>query len=115
MKNGILISSRKEGAGKSVCWEPCFLLKNYRHSDFDYDAGPGGVQIAEAIREVILEPESYGYGCKRRNSLLACIASRRQHLAERVLPALAQRVLCDGSFCVDFSGLSGIRPRAGCI
>ena len=47
---------------------------------------PGGVEIAEKIREVILDPSHTEMDPK--TELLLYIASRRQHLAERVLPAL---------------------------
>ena len=46
----------------------------------------GGVEIAEKIREVILDPSHTEMDPK--TELLLYIASRRQHLAERVLPAL---------------------------
>ena len=47
----------------------------------------GGVDIAEKIHEVILDPDHTSMDAK--TELLLYIASRRQHLVERVLPALA--------------------------
>lgn len=47
---------------------------------------PGGVPIAEKIREVILNPAHTEMDDK--TELLLYIAARRQHLVERVLPAL---------------------------
>ena len=89
MKNGILISLEgPEGAGKSSVLEALLrFLKNYG-TGLITTREPGGVQIAEAIREVILEPSHTAMDAK--TELLLYIASRRQHLAERVLPALAQ-------------------------
>ena len=45
------------------------------------------VDIAEQIRQVILDPDHTSMDAK--TELLLYIASRRQHLVERVLPALA--------------------------
>ena len=89
MKNGILISLEgPEGAGKSSVLEALLpFLKKYG-TGLITTREPGGVQIAEAIREVILEPSHTAMDAK--TELLLYIASRRQHLAERVLPALAQ-------------------------
>ena len=47
---------------------------------------PGGVPISEAIREVILDQKNTEMDGK--TELLLYIASRRQHLIEKVLPAL---------------------------
>ena len=49
---------------------------------------PGGVAISEKIREVILDKGHTAMDAK--TELLLYIASRRQHLAEKVLPALGQ-------------------------
>lgn len=47
---------------------------------------PGGVAIAEQIREVILDIKNTEMDAK--TELLLYIAARRQHLVEKVLPAL---------------------------
>lgn len=47
---------------------------------------PGGVLIGEKIREVIFDPSHTQMDSK--TELLLYIASRRQHLVEKVLPAL---------------------------
>ena len=47
---------------------------------------PGGVLIGEKIRQVILDPSHTQMDPK--TELLLYIASRRQHLVEKVLPAL---------------------------
>lgn len=56
---------------------------------------PGGIKIAEAIREVILDTENVEMDAKTEALLYA--AARRQHLVEKVIPALAEGyiVLCD--------------------
>ena len=56
---------------------------------------PGGIPIAEQIRHVILDPVNTEMDSRTEALLYA--AARRQHLAEKVLPALATDcfVLCD--------------------
>ncbi|WP_410772377.1 dTMP kinase [Fontibacillus sp. BL9] len=56
---------------------------------------PGGIQIAESIREIILNPANTEMD--GRTEALLYAAARRQHIAEKVEPALAEgiTVLCD--------------------
>ena len=56
---------------------------------------PGGIEIAEQIRKVILDPNNTSMD--PRTEALLYAASRRQHLVEKVLPALKDNklVICD--------------------
>lgn len=56
---------------------------------------PGGIEIAEKIRAIILDPQHTSMDARTEALLYA--AARRQHLAEKVEPALAEglTVLCD--------------------
>jgi len=56
---------------------------------------PGGIPIAEAIRSVILDRSHTGM--EARTEALLYAAARRQHLVEKVVPALLSGavVLCD--------------------
>ena len=56
---------------------------------------PGGIPIAEKIRQVILDPDHTTMDAKTEALLYA--AARRQHLVEKVIPALesGKIVLCD--------------------
>ncbi|MEN1966483.1 dTMP kinase [Lentibacillus sp. N15] len=56
---------------------------------------PGGIEIAEKIREVILDPRHTEMDSRTEALLYA--AARRQHLVEKVLPALQNGniILCD--------------------
>ncbi|MBB6733407.1 dTMP kinase [Cohnella zeiphila] len=56
---------------------------------------PGGIPIAEAIRDVILRKENTAMDARTEALLYA--AARRQHLTEKVIPALTRGaiVLCD--------------------
>ncbi|MCP3033572.1 dTMP kinase [Halobacillus sp. A1] len=56
---------------------------------------PGGIQIAESIRQVILDKTHTSMD--GRTEALLYAAARRQHLVEKVIPALSEGtiVLCD--------------------
>ncbi|NMO97721.1 dTMP kinase [Paenibacillus lemnae] len=56
---------------------------------------PGGIEIAEKIRSVILDPSHTSMDARTEALLYA--AARRQHLVEKVEPALAEglTVICD--------------------
>lgn len=87
MTKGILISLEgPDGAGKSTVLEG--LKRELASWDKELVASrePGGVVIGEKIRELILNPDHEAMD--EKTELLLYIASRRQHLAERVLPAL---------------------------
>lgn len=56
---------------------------------------PGGVEIAEKIRDIIVDPKNIKID--RKTEALLYAASRRQHLVEKVIPALENDyiVICD--------------------
>ena len=84
-----------EGAGKTS------VLHNLKKKLIDkgYDVlttrEPGGIEIAEKIRKVILDPSHTKMDARTEALLYA--AARRQHLIEKVYPALetGKVVLCD--------------------
>lgn len=84
-----------EGAGKSTVLES--LTQHLTASGYDVLATrePGGIEIAEQIRRVILDP--LNIKMEKRTEALLYAAARRQHLVEKVLPALenGKIVLCD--------------------
>jgi dTMP kinase len=96
MKEGIFITVEgPEGAGKST-----ILSKLYQQLVKDgYDVmqtrEPGGISIAEQIREVILNKENTAMD--KRTEALLYAAARRQHLVEKVIPAIENGsiVICD--------------------
>ena len=60
-----------------------------------YTREPGGIDIAEQIRSVILDPKNTAMDSRTEALLYA--ASRRQHLVEKIIPALRENkiVICD--------------------
>ena len=88
MSKGFLVSlERPEGAGKTSVLEALIPILEDRGVEVLTTREPGGVLIGEKIREVILDPSHTEMDPK--TELLLYIASRRQHLVEKVLPALA--------------------------
>lgn len=62
---------------------------------------PGGIQIAEQIRQVILDTKNTAMD--GRTEALLYAAARRQHLAEKVIPALEQGITVISDRYVDSS------------
>ena len=94
--NGLFITFEgPEGAGKTTILQAAAdqLTKN-GHSVLA-TREPGGIEISERIREVILNPSHTAMDPKTEALLYA--AARRQHLVEKVKPALEEGkiVLCD--------------------
>lgn len=63
--------------------------------DVVYSREPGGVRISEAIRNIILNKEFKEMDDRTEALLFA--ASRRQHIVEKIIPALKENkiVICD--------------------
>ncbi|CEA02605.1 Thymidylate kinase [Jeotgalicoccus saudimassiliensis] len=82
-----------EGSGKTTVIEQIRALLAKTH-EVVKTREPGGIPISEKIREVILTKE---HDMDGRTEALLFAASRRQHLVERVVPALesGKIVLCD--------------------
>ena len=96
MEKGLFITFEGcEGSGKTTVSK--YLYNRLKEEGYDviYSREPGGVDIAEQIRSVILNVRNTAMDSRTEALLYA--ASRRQHLAEIVLPALkaGKIVLCD--------------------
>lgn len=85
-----------EGSGKtSVINEVIKLLNKDGYQNIITSREPGGVKIATQIREVILDKENTKMDALTETFLFA--ASRRQHIVEKVIPALNDNAIfiCD--------------------
>jgi dTMP kinase len=96
MKRGVFISLEGgEGAGKSTnaTWLADYLRSQGKTVLVTRE--PGGTEVAEAIREVLLSPELPGMNAD--TELLLMFAARNEHLQSKILPALGQGtwVICD--------------------
>ncbi|HPM04927.1 MAG TPA: dTMP kinase, partial [Candidatus Cloacimonas sp.] len=87
-----------EGSGKST--QVKLLVKALQKRNLPYltTREPGGTEIAEAIRSILLNP-LYANMTPETELLLYC-ASRAQHTAELIIPALENGsiVICDRYF-----------------
>lgn len=88
MTKGIFISFEgPDGAGKTTVLEAILpQLKKLVAKEVITTREPGGVAIAESIRNLILDVNHTNMDDK--TELLLYIAARRQHLVERILPEL---------------------------
>ena len=96
MKKGFLITMEGgEGAGKTTILRK---LEHHLHTkgfNVVSTREPGGIDIAEQIRSIVLNPANTRMDSRTEALLYA--AARRQHIVEKVLPALEEGkiVLCD--------------------
>ena len=89
MSKGILITLEgPEGAGKTTILHQILPILTQMGVDILTTREPGGIRIAESIREIILAPENTAIDGK--TELLLFAAARRQHLNEKVRPASAE-------------------------
>lgn len=84
-----------EGAGKSTILERLTAHFTEHGIPFMSTREPGGIPIAERIRDILHDVEHTSMDSRTEALLYA--AARRQHLAEKVVPALEAGtvVLCD--------------------
>ena len=84
-----------DGSGKTTISQAVFNKLNELGYNSIYTREPGGIGISEDIRDIILDVENVNMDIKTEALLYA--ASRRQHLIEKILPALDnnQIVICD--------------------
>lgn len=96
MKKGLFITFEgNDGSGKTTISKLSYEKLLEMGYPVIYTREPGGIDIAEQIRDVILNPKNIAMDARCEALLYA--ASRRQHLVEKVLPALLENkiVLCD--------------------
>jgi len=77
-----------EGSGKTSAANEVIKILIARGYDVLYTREPGGTPIAEEIRNIILDKKNTALDARAEALLYA--ASRRQHLVEKVWPALKE-------------------------
>lgn len=84
-----------EGAGKTTVIKELANFLQEKEYQFITTREPGGIQIAESIRDIILDTKNTAMD--GRTEALLYAAARRQHLVEKVIPELkaGKIVLCD--------------------
>lgn len=97
MANGLFITIEgPDGAGKTTVLNELFpRLQMIAKKEIIKTREPGGVLIAEKIRQIILNPDHRQMD--ERTEALLYAAARRQHLVEVIIPALNEGkiVICD--------------------
>jgi len=96
METGLFITFEgPEGAGKTTIIQRIFKYLTSEGQSVVITREPGGIEIAEKIRSLILD-KNHTMMDGRTEALLYA-AARRQHLVEKIVPALTngQIVLCD--------------------
>lgn len=84
-----------DGSGKTTISQGVFNKLKQLGYDCIYTREPGGIRISEDIRDIILDTQNTNMDIRTEALLYA--ASRRQHLVEKIIPALqkGQIVICD--------------------
>ena len=95
MKGYFITLEGPDGCGKStVALGVCERLRQAGY-EVVHTREPGGIEISEQIRNIILDPKNTAMDGKTEALLYA--ASRRQHLVEKVFPAVKEGkiVICE--------------------
>jgi len=96
LKKGLfIVFEGPDGAGKTTILEKVHNELKSRGIKCISTREPGGIVISEKIRNIILDKENTAMD--GRTEALLYAAARRQHLVEKVIPALEEgtMVLCD--------------------
>ena len=102
MKRGkFIVLEGGDGTGKSAC--KAYLQEKLAGRKIIFTHEPGGTEIGQEIREVLLKPRSGPFD--PLTELLLFTASRAQHLSQLIGPALArgQSVVCDRFAAASFA------------
>lgn len=95
MKGLFITFEGPDGSGKtSVATAVCERLTKQGY-EVVHTREPGGIEISEEIRNIILDPKNTAMDARTEALLYA--ASRRQHLVEKVFPAMKEGkiVICE--------------------
>ncbi|WP_459503762.1 dTMP kinase [Bacillus sp. C1] len=95
MKGLFVTIEGPEGSGKSTLITKLLPYFEKREQEIIATREPGGIAISEEIREILHKQENTIM--EARTEALLYAAARRQHLVEKVMPALERNclVLCD--------------------
>ena len=95
MKGYFITFEGPDGSGKSTVAKKICEKLMFDGYEVVHTREPGGIEISEEIRNIILDPKNTAMDAKTEVLLYA--AARRQHLVERVFPAVEQGkiVICE--------------------
>ncbi|MCR5795368.1 MAG: dTMP kinase [Solobacterium sp.] len=102
MKRGLFITFEgPDGSGKTTVSKAVTERLQKEGYKVQYTREPGGIGIAEQIRDVILDPANTAMD--ERTEALLYAASRRQHLVEKILPLLKDGITVISDRFIDSS------------
>ena len=95
MKGYFITLEGPDGSGKTTVADELTNRLSQKGIEVVHTREPGGIEISESIRNIILDPKNTSMDGKTEALLYA--ASRRQHLVEKVFPAVKQGkvVICE--------------------
>ncbi len=95
MKGKLITIEGTEGVGKTTQNEFIQRFLGEKGIDFIVSREPGGTEIGEKIRALLLDKNHHQMASD--TELLLMFAARAQHIAEKIIPALekGQWVICD--------------------
>lgn len=90
MRGKLIVCDGSNGAGKSTVLEHIKEHLNSKNIEFISTREPGGTEVGEKIREILLD-KSYSNMCST-TELMLFAAARAQHIHEKILPALEKGI-----------------------
>lgn len=113
MKKGYFITFEgPDGSGKTTISSLVYEKMIELGYEVVYTREPGGIRLAEKIRDLILDPQNNEMDAKTEALLYA--ASRRQHLVEKILPNLnAKKVVISDRFVDSSLAYQGVGRGIG--
>lgn len=90
MRGKLIVCDGSNGAGKSTVLEHIKDHLKSKNIEFISTREPGGTEVGEKIREILLD-KSYSNMCST-TELMLFAAARAQHIHEKILPALEKGI-----------------------
>jgi dTMP kinase len=90
MRGKLIVCDGSNGAGKSTILEHIKEHLKNKNIEFISTREPGGTEVGEKIREILLD-KSYSNMCST-TELMLFAAARAQHIHEKILPALEKGI-----------------------
>lgn len=112
MKGKFITLEGPDGSGKSTIIQLISDYMNKKGIEFIVTREPGGTQIGEEIRAIILDNSNVNMGAETEALLYA--AARSQHIHEKILPALNEgKIVFSDRFVLSSLAYQGVGRELG--